>query len=208
MTVDQTRISELADSEGISFDPHLLASPCMYRPGKEWAAFSIVYAKGICSALAELNPLLGDPSRTAHKARKIMADDLTRLFLHGFAQSDLARIDAKPICLLGQRLVREAQHLLSENMESPPTIDFLACHLSVSRRTLYRAFKAHLGMSPAKYLKLYRHSRVHLELSHASAGETSVSACALRWGFGELGRFAGEYRQIFGELPSETIVKQ
>jgi AraC-like DNA-binding protein len=34
-----------------------------------------------------------------------------------------------------------------------------------------------------------------------------VTDVALRWGFLELGRFSVQYRQRFGEAPSETLKK-
>jgi AraC family ethanolamine operon transcriptional activator len=34
---------------------------------------------------------------------------------------------------------------------------------------------------------------------------TSVSGEASRWGFLHFGRFSGEYRETYGELPSETL---
>jgi transcriptional regulator GlxA family with amidase domain len=34
---------------------------------------------------------------------------------------------------------------------------------------------------------------------------TTVTAVALRWGFLEFGRFSMQYRQRYGEVPSETL---
>lgn len=51
------------------------------------------------------------------------------------------------------------------------------------------------------YLRGVRLDRVHLELSTRGGAVTDVAA---RWGFFHPGRFAQQYRDRFGELPSET----
>jgi AraC-like DNA-binding protein len=45
---------------------------------------------------------------------------------------------------------------------------------------------------------------VHQELADAGA-DTTVTAVALRWGFGHLGRFAVAYRRKYGRSPSDTL---
>ena len=60
-------------------------------------------------------------------------------------------------------------------------------------------------MSPAKYLKRYRMTQSRLKLLAADPAELSVTGVANSWGFWELGRFAVEYRQLFGESPSQTL---
>jgi AraC-like DNA-binding protein len=45
---------------------------------------------------------------------------------------------------------------------------------------------------------------VHEDLIDAPAGAT-VSDVAARWGFYQFGRFAAQYRQLFGETPSATL---
>ena len=60
-------------------------------------------------------------------------------------------------------------------------------------------------MTPVRYLKVRRMNGVRRELNAAAGGLASVAEVARRWGFSDLGRFAGEYRSLFGELPSETL---
>jgi AraC family ethanolamine operon transcriptional activator len=49
-------------------------------------------------------------------------------------------------------------------------------------------------------LRLYLKNAVLL-----AAVAAAVTSIATRFGVWELGQFAGEYRQHFGELPSETL---
>jgi transcriptional regulator GlxA family with amidase domain len=91
-------------------------------------------------------------------------------------------------------------------IESPRgTIGNLCAHLNVSRRTLAVAFRGVIGMSPLKYLTQRRLCRAFTSLKQASPDETSVTDVALVHGFHELGRFAGRYQELFGELPRETL---
>jgi AraC family ethanolamine operon transcriptional activator len=75
----------------------------------------------------------------------------------------------------------------------------------VSERTLQYAFLEHLGIGPARYQRIRRLNGVRRELLAGQPGAMPVTQCALRWGFWQLGRFAVEYRALFGERPSETF---
>ena len=76
-----------------------------------------------------------------------------------------------------------------------------------SRRALELAFRQVTGVSPARYLRQARLQGAHLDLARARGERTSVTEVAMRWGFTELGRFAGTYRAWFGELPSHTLAR-
>ena len=56
-----------------------------------------------------------------------------------------------------------------------------------------------------RYLKHCRLEAAHRELMSAERDQTTVTVVALQYGFYHLGRFAGAYRETFGELPSETL---
>jgi AraC family ethanolamine operon transcriptional activator len=78
----------------------------------------------------------------------------------------------------------------------------------VSERTLEYAFKEIMGLTPVAYLTRLRLHRVRKALLAAAPGSTTVSAKALSWGFWHFGEFARAYRECFGELPSETLVRR
>ena len=76
----------------------------------------------------------------------------------------------------------------------------------VSTRSLYAGFRDFVGASPMQYLRELRLERARAELLGSDAA--NVAAVALRWGFAHLGRFSSEYRQRFGETPSETLKRR
>lgn len=77
----------------------------------------------------------------------------------------------------------------------------------VSGRTLLEGFRRYKGTSPMKYLKSLRMERVHQELKAADPSRQKVTEIALAWGFTQLGKFSVEYKQRFGESPSDTLKK-
>jgi len=77
--------------------------------------------------------------------------------------------------------------------------------LGVPDRLLRSLCAEHLGMSPTDYLRLHRISLVRRALGRGDQGAATVSEAARRYGFRDLGHFAGAYRALFGELPSVTL---
>jgi len=56
-------------------------------------------------------------------------------------------------------------------------------------------------------MKLWQLHQVRRALRAGEAGATTVTEAATCQGFYELGRFAGAYKSLFGEAPSETLSK-
>ena len=88
-----------------------------------------------------------------------------------------------------------------------PDIKSLCEVASLSERSLQYGFQEYIGISPVQYLRTVRLNAARQQLQNASKDKHSVSAIALDWGFLELGRFARDYKQLFLELPSETLAR-
>jgi AraC-like DNA-binding protein len=77
--------------------------------------------------------------------------------------------------------------------------------LGVSNRTLTTCCNEALGMSPHRYLKVRQLHLARRALRKADPIARTVTEIATEYGFWDLGRFAAAYRELFGELPSETL---
>ncbi|MDB4676853.1 helix-turn-helix domain-containing protein [bacterium] len=102
-------------------------------------------------------------------------------------------------------LVSRAMELDSCNLNLPCMIPLLCGQLGCSRRKLELAFRETVKMSPAKYLSSMRLNRIYRELVSSDPDVSSVTAIAGKYGFAELGRFAGYYKRVFGESPRQSL---
>jgi AraC-like DNA-binding protein len=94
-------------------------------------------------------------------------------------------------------LTNQAGHRLS--------IPELCATIGVSERTFRGCCAEFLGMGPIRYLLLRRLNMARSALRRADPARTSVAEIARNYQFSELGRFAVNYRAIFGEAPSTTL---
>jgi AraC family transcriptional regulator, ethanolamine operon transcriptional activator len=86
----------------------------------------------------------------------------------------------------------------------PMKVNEICGMLGVPERTLLRAFRTIRNTTPSRYVHVLRLQRVRRALSSASEG-ASVTRIAASFGFRELGRFAKDYKNAFGESPSDTL---
>ena len=102
------------------------------------------------------------------------------------------------------RIVAKARELILANPDAPPSILELCHHVGASRRKLQYCFQEALGINPVAYLRMLRLNAARRALCQARAAD-GVQDIAGNWGFWHLGRFASEYKQLFGEKPSQTL---
>jgi AraC-like DNA-binding protein len=103
------------------------------------------------------------------------------------------------------RVVARARSYIRDNIERSLSIEAIAVAAGASHRTLHRAFHVVLDETPYSYVLRVRLHRIRTALVSDAEKSATITAVANHWGISELGRFAGSYRELFGELPSETL---
>lgn len=160
-----------------------------------------------------------------HAAAGYLAEEVPEVIgnpdaAHGLGQ---ALIEAMVMCLTHpgdrERGVAGGQHaivmcrfrgILEENPERPLFIPELCKAIRVPERTLRMCCQEYLGMSPKHYLLLRRMHLARRALRDRASSVTRVTRVtevATQDGFWQLGRFAAEYRALFGELPATTLYR-
>jgi AraC-like DNA-binding protein len=114
---------------------------------------------------------------------------------------------SSPKFMRWHRQAELATELAQAHPNPSPNVAELAQLNGVSERTLRRAFQGCYGLSPLEYLRIHRLHQARKLLRTSCPDTTTVTQVAFDGGFWDLGRFAGSYRQLFGELPSETLRK-
>ena len=117
----------------------------------------------------------------------------------------------RPLSGKGEFAIKKVSDYIAEfekEIHDPITVSDLCKIIGVSERTLQYAFLEQFGISPKTYLQARRLNAVRKELRIADPSSLNVNEVAHRWGFWHMGQFAADYKNLFGELPSETLQKQ
>lgn len=188
VVIDKTLLTTLSDSGSLKPDEFTLTD-CLSLKQKTYSNLHYLLQRLL------LTPHDGIPEKVSH--------DLLLLALQDVLTPESQYI--KPSTSLTRRnhIVDRAINYLKQHHEEPVTITEL-CELNcVSRRTLQYSFESVLGMSPAHFLRMSRLNGVRRALRIAGNDEC-IADIAAQWGFWHLSQFAKDYKQLFGELPSET----
>lgn len=151
--------------------------------------------------------LIEDLDASAHARHSLAASLHESLLLvsllehqpHNFSDRLAARCGS-----IAPRHVRLVEAFIEDNADKPLTIDDLVAVAGVSSRALFEGFRRFRGISPLAHLRAVRVRMVRERLLNPREHDT-VTSVATQWGFYQLGRFATQYRQMFGETPSQTL---
>ena len=166
------------------------------------------------------------PSSTAmarlqrlQKAASDLAEYAPAVLAHSNAMRGLeqALIEAMMDCLGGEvepdkaarrqhaAIMRRFDRVVEDHLDEPLYVPELCKEVGASMRTLLACCQAQLGMGPKHYLLLRRMHLVRRALRRSAAADTTVTEIAAQYGFWQFGRFAVEYKALFGESPSATL---
>jgi AraC family ethanolamine operon transcriptional activator len=177
----------------------------MPDPSMHLHEIAVLSSPGLAAQLVHLHQraLRDRAALVAPNARRMLATEFLVRIVEGIARAaDVSyRLPASPV--RGRALARALAYVTDAALECP-TVPDLCEAARVSARTLEYAFRERFGVTPVRFLRLHRLNAAHTALRRASRGDT-VSTVALRCGFGDFGHFARDYRDLYGELPSETL---
>lgn len=103
------------------------------------------------------------------------------------------------------QIIRRSMDFVDQHEGEYLSVEQLAAAAGVSERTLRDAFQQYVGVAPVRYLNRRTLHQVRRALKAADPSRATVTEIATRFGVWQLGRFARDYRYLFGELPSETL---
>ena len=233
MAVAVTEVSEFGADEVVSFGQNTSHFQRTFGPIR-WAAMSLLPGDLDAAVSTIAGRELGEPSTTLcmkppaarldrlrHLNQEVnrMASSGEKVLNHPEVRRSLEQTltVAMVSCLTAeagrthspgwhrhQQIMQRFREWLDANHDRAVYLQEVCTALEVSAPTLRRCCEEHLGMSPMQYLGLRRMNLARQELQRRNS-ETSVTAIAMNFGFWHLGRFADEYRSLFGESPSATL---
>jgi AraC-like DNA-binding protein len=131
-------------------------------------------------------------------------DDLLALLVAVFdrREVEMHRVDGSTSATDGYAI--EARRYVDSALPGELEIGALADDLGITRRHLNRSFKQHYGLSLRDFIHYRRLHKARALLREHREGQ-SVTEIAYTCGFRHLGRFSTQYKQLFGESPSQTL---
>ena len=138
-------------------------------------------------------------AETAHGLEQQLIDALVECFATGSA------IEVPSATGERQDVALRFEALLKAQPERHFRLAEICAALDVPTQALRLACEDQLGMGPTEYVRRRRMQLVHRALLNGNPDPVSISALARGHGFRSPGRFAADYRTLYGELPSATL---
>jgi len=134
-----------------------------------------------------------------------VSDDMHRVMTHAMSE------DAEIANVIGAGSRIDSRHVVlscidyAESIDRIPSISELCLATHVSERRLRTAFTDEFDLPPSRFFRVWALEEAHRRLGRSSAQPRTVTRIASGLGFEHLGRFSGQYREVYQESPSATL---
>jgi hypothetical protein len=150
--------------------------------------------RSICNCAPADRPVM------AREIERALMDELVYVWDNRLSETVLPN----KYTLSSERIVLETLEFIRTQSTEIINITDIVKAIKVEYRTLLRAFERYLGFSPKHYLRLRQLNLVYSDVRCGNGASARLADILTAHGVTEFGRFAGHYRSLFGELPSET----
>lgn len=170
---------------------------------------SYVLSSTPTSALAaEIRRLLSRPGQIEADAHShCSAMPASEMLVQAIAEAlscDISCMNAHRSTETRRRVVSRARRYIASMMDAPLKVSEICRNIGTSPRTLQYSFIEVLGITPLAYIKAVRLNAARWAIKGTRQGRRDIGDIAFKYGFTHLSNFAKDYKQAFGELPSQT----
>jgi AraC family ethanolamine operon transcriptional activator len=153
-------------------------------------------ADGLRSTVVEQGKLVLEKEHPSAGSEEVILDALTTAIIgRPFRKPRMTTIRI-------EATIAKSLEFIQGEADNAIRVEDICRVVEINERNLRRHFHEYFGMSPNHYLKLRQLNAVRRAIRADSS--PSITKLLALHGVTEFGRFAGEYKALFGETPSET----
>jgi len=168
---------------------------------------TVGYGRAIaCYVMQAVDHLQHDDRFPGNKVTAGLFEDMITSRLLLSHPSNYAQALSRREAMVAPASIKRAIEYIRAHIGVPVSVADIAAAAGIPGRTLFTHFQSGRGTSPMQFLRQLRFEKVRAALLDAEPPDSVSSICG-QWGFTHLGRFAVEYRQRFGEPPSQTLAR-
>ncbi len=169
---------------------------------------SVQAMSALTDVLETVEGALIDPALPLERleVREKLEERLLKAFMDGLKsglQQDTPRFGSRTTSRVNH--LRLAREFVAKNANRAFSLGDLSQAIGMSPRGVELLFRESLGISPGTFIKNRRLHGVRRMLLNSDRKAGLVKESAMEWGFSHMGHFSRNYRQLFGESPSETV---
>jgi AraC family ethanolamine operon transcriptional activator len=189
---DYLEIMDRDDFDDRFFSKNYISIPTAFAPVQ-------TYLRELYSLLKNRSPFLN-----SYSISQLILEDYVPLLINAIPPTR-DRVQKPPRFFKRSHLVVQAEEYMRAHLEKPITLKDICQVLQISKSPLSYGFQEIFGLSPMAYLRILRLQAIYKLLKRVDPNTTKIAVIAHRFGFWHTGRFSQYYKQMFGELPSETL---